>query len=84
MPDHPLRKLLSGVVRGDDAASVELTYLHRGAPKNMVRIKASEIAHVARGSILLSDRETQIPFHRILYVRDEKKQRVLWTKRNSI
>jgi uncharacterized protein (UPF0248 family) len=81
LKEHPLRRLLSRIIRSEDAANVELAYVHRGAPEDTLKIKATEIQHVAKGSILLSDMETQIPFHRILYVRDEKQKLTLWTKR---
>ncbi len=82
MGDHPLRKILSGIVQGGKAPSeFEIAYTHRGAPEDTVRIKASEIARVGKGWFLLPDGETQIPFHRILYVRDEKRGLVLWAKR---
>ncbi len=81
MPDHPLRKLLSGLVHRGDQTSVEIAYVHRGAPEDFLKIKASEITHVGKGSFVLSDRETQIPFHRILYVRDKRNGLLLWRKR---
>lgn len=43
-------------------------------------IKVSDIARLGKGSFLLLDGETQIPFHRVLYVIDAKKT-LLWRKR---
>lgn len=82
MPDHPLRKLLSGVVLGEDLARIEIAYIHRGALEDIQKIKASEITRVGKGSFVVSDGETQIPFHRILYIRDERNGQLLWRKRN--
>jgi len=82
LPDHPLRKILSGIVRGANPSSVEIAYVHRGAPDDSMRINASEITHVGKGSFVLSDKETQIPFHRILYIKEEATGLLLWTKRS--
>jgi uncharacterized protein (UPF0248 family) len=77
-----LRKILSTILRGGkDADEFIVAYIHRGAPEDTLRIRASKISQVGKGWFLLSDGETQIPFHRILYVRDEKSDLVLWTKK---
>ena len=82
MGEHPLRQLLTSILRGGkDPANFEVAYIHRGAPEDTIRVKVSVIRHVGKGWFLLSDGETQIPFHRILYVRDEKRQSNLWEKR---
>ncbi len=81
MPENPLRRLLSRIKCGEDPARVEVAYIHRGAPQDMAIINASKIVHVGKGSFLLSDGETRIPFHRILYVKDRKRELVLWEKR---
>ncbi len=84
MSEHPLRKLLTSILRGGaNPTRFELAYIHRGAPDDTLKIKASEIKHVAKGSFLLRDGETQIPFHRILYIRDETRQSTLWEKRKT-
>jgi len=84
MGEHPLRRILSRILRSEeDPSSYEITYIHRGAPDDVVRIKASSIKKVGKGSILLSDEETQIPFHRIISVKDEKRQQTLWEKREK-
>ena len=67
MREHPLRSILSRLLRGPgESSEVELAYLHRGAPDDQVRIMVSTISHLGKGSFTLSDGETQIPFHRIL------------------
>ncbi|OLD55309.1 hypothetical protein AUI46_05340 [archaeon 13_1_40CM_2_52_13] len=64
-----------------DSSEVELAYLHRGAPENQVRIRVSTISHLGKGSFTLSDGETQIPFHRVLYVNHLSSNTILWEKR---
>lgn len=84
MGEHPLRKLLSSLLRGEsDPSRFELAYIHRGAPDDTVRIKVSEIKHVGKGWFLLNDGETQIPFHRILYIKNEEQDSILWEKRGK-
>ena len=85
MREHPLRSILSRALRGrEDSSEIELTYLHRGAPENQVRIRVSTIAHLGKGSFVLGDRETQIPFHRVLYVTDLRSKIILWEKRKPL
>ena len=77
-----MRRILSRILRGGgDPFRFELAYVHRGAPDDRVTIKVSEVKHVGKGWFLLGDGETQIPFHRILYIRDEKS--TLWEKRKA-
>src|SRR5437773_12556157 len=85
MREHPLRSILSRALRGRaDSSEVELVYLHRGAPENQVRIRVSTISHLGKGSFMLSDGETQIPFHRVLYVTDLRSKTILWEKRKPL
>src|SRR5438132_14390385 len=82
MREHPLRSILSRLLRGPgDSSEAELAYLHRGAPENQVRIRVSTITHLGKGSFMLGDGETQIPFHRVLYVTDLRSKTILWEKR---
>ena len=81
MPDHPLRKILSGIVRAGVPEDVTIIYLHRGAPGDQITIIASAVTNVRKGSFLLSDGETQIPFHRILQVENTKNGKIIWMKR---
>ena len=81
MREHPLKTLLSKVLRGKgDPSGFELAYVHRGAADDQMVIKVSEISKLGKGSFLLGDGETQIPFHRVLYVLDSNKK-LLWRKR---
>ena len=80
MREHPLKAILSRIMRGgSNPSEFELAYLHRGAADDQVIIKVSDIARLGKGSFLLRDGETQIPFHRVLYVVDSKKT-LLWKK----
>ena len=85
MPEHPLRSLLSRILRGrGDPSEVELIYLHRGASNDQLVIRVSTISHLSKGSFLLSDGETQIPYHRVLNVTNTVSNRVLWEKRQPV
>jgi uncharacterized protein (UPF0248 family) len=81
MREHPLKAILSRIMRGgSDPSEFELAYVHRGVADDQVIIKVSEIARLGKGSFLLRDGETQIPFHRVLYVIGPEKT-LLWRKR---
>jgi uncharacterized protein len=82
MREHPLRSLLSRILkRPGNASETELVYRHRGAPGDELTIKVSTISHVGKGWFMLDDRETQIPFHRVLRVKNLRSGEVLWEKR---
>jgi len=81
MREHPLKAILSRIMRGgSDPSQFELAYVHRGVVDDQMVIKVSDIASLGKGSFLLQDGETQIPFHRVLYVLDSRKS-LLWRKR---
>jgi len=81
MREHPLKAILSRIMRGgSDPSQFELAYVHRGAVNDQMILKVSDIASLGKGSFMLQDGETQIPFHRVLYVLDPKKT-LLWRKR---
>ena len=76
-----MRAILSRIMRGgDDPSQFELAYVHRGTVDDQMVIKVSDITSLGKGSFLLRDGETQIPFHRVLYVLDSRKS-LLWRKR---
>jgi uncharacterized protein (UPF0248 family) len=82
MREHPLKALLSRIMHGgSDPSEFKLAYVHRGAVDDQVIMKVSEIARLGKGSFLLRDGETQIPFHRVLYVLDPEKT-LLWRKKH--
>ena len=81
MREHPLKAILSRIMRGgSNPSEFKLAYVHRGAEDDQMIIKVSDIARLGKGSFLLRDGETQIPFHRVLYVMDAKRI-LLWKKR---
>jgi len=85
MREHPLRSILSRLLRGPgDSSEAELAYLHRGAPDDQIRIIVSTVSHLGKGSFTLSDGETQIPFHRVLFVKDLRSKTILWEKRKPL
>jgi uncharacterized protein (UPF0248 family) len=76
-----LKAILSRILRGGrEPSQFELAYVHRGAVDDRMIIKASDIARLGKGSFLLRDGETQIPFHRVLYVMDGKRT-LMWKKK---
>ena len=76
-----MKAILSRIMRGGgDPSQFVLAYVHRGAADDQIVIKISDITSLGKGSFLLRDGETQIPFHRVLYVLDSKKT-LLWRKR---
>ncbi len=83
MREHPLKAILSRIMRGgSDPSKFELAYVHRGAADDQIIIKVSDIAGLGKGSFMLQDGETQIPFHRVLYILDPQKT-LLWRKRHG-
>src|ERR1700757_2908120 len=82
MREHPLRTILSRILRGSTTGSdAELFYLHRGAANDEVKIMVSTISRLGKGWFMLPDGETQIPYHRVLRVRDLHTGKILWEKR---
>lgn len=81
MNEHPLKAILSKIQRGGgDPSRFELAFIHRGTVDDQKVIKISEIQKIGKGSFILGDGETQIPFHRVLYVLGPDKK-LLWRKR---
>ncbi len=74
MKENPLRQLLTRILHTPDKEKFTLCYINRGQGNNTTSIKVAEISQVKKGSFILSDNETQIPFHRILYVRHTNSQ----------
>ena len=82
MREHPLRSLLSRLLRGPgNSSQIELVYRHRGAPDDQIGIRVSTISRLGKGWFMLEDGDTQIPYHRVLYVRDLASGATLWEKR---
>ena len=77
-----MKAILSRIMRGgSDPSEYELAYAHRGAADDQMIIRVSDIASLSKGSFLLRDGETQIPFHRVLYLLDGRKA-LMWRKRH--
>ena len=82
MKDHPLRTILSRIQNGTrTVGQVQLSYRHRGAPLDQLSIEVSDILRLNKGSFVLKDGETEIPYHRVLLVRNFRSGEVLWEKR---
>lgn len=81
MRENPLRSLLSRILKGSgNASETELVYRHRGAPRDELTMKVSAISRLGKGWFMLDDGETQIPFHRVLRIKNSVSGKVLWEK----
>ncbi|MHC1631090.1 MAG: DUF504 domain-containing protein [Methanotrichaceae archaeon] len=67
---HPKQILNEIKWRGQDLEKCEIDILHRGAPKDTIRLKGSDI-HLGRS--FFSYGGSEIPYHRILCIRLEGK-----------
>lgn len=82
MQEHPLRTILSRIQHGTrTGGEVLLSYRHRGAALDQLSIEVSEILRLNKGSFVLKDGETEVPYHRVLLVRNPRSGEVLWEKR---
>jgi uncharacterized protein (UPF0248 family) len=85
---HPLKNILNRL-RWDsreDAEKYLITYVHRGAPDDRKRVRASQILKLGKSYFTLqstSGEDATIPFHRILEVRDTKTGNVVWKSRRG-
>jgi len=62
MQEHPLKAILSRIMRGgSDPSEFELAYVHRGAADDQMIIKVSEIARLGKGSFLLGMGRLRFP-----------------------
>jgi uncharacterized protein (UPF0248 family) len=78
-----LRSLLSRILNGpENASDTELVYRHRGAPRDELAIRVSSIYRLGKGWFMLDDGETQIPFHRVLHIKNLRSGEILWEKRH--
>ena len=69
----------------DKTSDYDITYIHRGAPGNKKMVNFSQIEKVNSGSFEYYDEEfsrvSTIPFHRILIIKDFKKDEIVYTKK---
>jgi uncharacterized protein (UPF0248 family) len=85
---HPLKNILNRL-RWDsreDAEKYLITYVHRGAPDDRKRVRASEILKLGNSYFTLqseSGEDVTIPFHRILEVRETESGTVVWKSRRQ-
>ncbi len=63
-----------------DIKKCKISYLHRGAPKNLKVIKGSEIKKLEKGFMILR-KGTAIPYHRIVKI--ECRDMLIWRKREK-
>lgn len=85
---HPLKNLLNRMFwdKREDPRHYEVTFIHRGAPKNLKVINGSTITKVGKSWITYSSEdegETVIPFHRIVEVRNVETGFVAWRSRRK-
>jgi uncharacterized protein (UPF0248 family) len=60
---------------------VDITYVHRGAPKNVKKVTADELAFEKSFFVIKNHVETRIPYHRITQIK--KGDEILWKKRTA-
>jgi len=84
---HPLKNILNRL-RWDareEPDNYVITYRHRGAPDDVMRIRASRIARLGKSYFTIEGEsdaeETLIPFHRVLEVRNLADQSIIWVSR---
>ena len=89
MPSR-IRDLLNKI-RWDESnilspSKIEITYIHRGAPRDEKTVLFSDVKDVLSAfftieSELFPDEKTNIPFHRILKIRNIKTSEILYQKK---
>ena len=62
-----------------------ILFIHRGAPNDVKMVSASSILHVNPQSFdfCIGDDYGHIPFHRIVEIRDVKRDKVVWRSRRN-
>jgi len=68
----------------ENSADYRLTFVHRGAPRDVKAIPCNLIAEVESSCFTYrseDEGEVLIPFHRVLEIRDVKTGRIAWKKR---
>ena len=85
---HPLKNILNRLRwdNGEKASERLITYRHRGAPDDVIRVKASEILKLGKSYFTLpsGSEEVTIPFHRVLEVRNTATGAVIWKSRREV
>lgn len=86
---HPLKNILNRL-RWDPAERSEnylITYRHRGAPGDVVKILSSHIRKLGKSYFTISEdsesEETVIPFHRVLEIQSLVDGKIIWKSRKT-
>ena len=84
---HPLKNILNKL-RWDEREQPDnytITYRHRGAPDDVIKISASRIRRLGKSYFTIESdgegEETLIPFHRILEIRKLSDDSIIWVSR---
>ena len=84
---HPLKNVLNKL-RWDPTERAEdylITYRHRGAPGDVMKILSSHIIKLGKSYFTISEdsesEETIIPFHRILEIHSLLDGKIIWKSR---
>ncbi len=66
----------------EDRQNYEVTFIHRGAPKDKKSVSCNIVTKFGRSWFVYSSEEgeTFIPYHRILEIKDRRDGTVLWQK----
>ena len=68
----------------DNFQDYKILYIHRGAPNDQKEVNYSLIIDITASFFVyqddLLDEPTYIPFHRILEIKNVKKNEILWVK----
>jgi len=81
-----IRDLLNKILWAEKErkSEYEITFLHRGAYMDQKKVPFNCVIHVGVGWFSYADPaegEVQIPFHRIMEIRNVKNSRIVWKKR---
>lgn len=80
-----IRDLLNKILWAEKErkSEYEITFLHRGAYMDRKKVKLDCIIQVGAGWFSYTDptgEEVQIPFHRIMEIRNVKTNQIVWSK----
>jgi hypothetical protein len=83
-----IRDLLNKILWAEKErkSEYEITFLHRGAYMDRKKVPFNSVIQVGAGWFSYADPtegEVQIPFHRIMEIRNIKNGRIVWNKRKQ-
>lgn len=66
---------------GKSLSGVTITYVHRGAPNDLMSVRAEEIVSLEKSFFIIkrNNNEVAIPYHRIVELRG--KNGIIWRKK---